>query len=308
MQPTLSIIIPAYNESELIATASERIVAVAEKTGAPYELIIVDDGSRDATWEQIRRVSEKNPLVKAIRFSRNFGKEQAVFAGLDHADGAAVVILDADLQHPPETIAEMYAIWREGQFDVVRAVKSSRGAEPRIYALLSRFFYRAMKSLSGLDLANASDFVLLDRKVVDALKTLPEHTPFLRGLVAWVGFRQTSVTFSVGRRTAGKTKWRRRTLIRYAVSNFLSFSSLPLKLVNVFAASFLVFAAILGALSLYNYIKHDAVEGFTTVIIVLLLIGSGIMVGLGIIGEYIAKIHDESKRRPRYVAMSKIRK
>ena len=302
----LSIIIPAFNEGEIIENTIFEIGKVAQTLTPHYELIVIDDGSSDDTWEKIQAVAESNPFVKALRFSRNFGKEQAIVAGLDCANGKAVVLMDADLQHPPQIICTMFDLWSSGNVDVVRAIKTDRGQESYIYKISSNLFYRLLKALSGLDLKNASDFVMLDQKVVKALRSFPESTPFFRGQLAWVGFKQANVPFEVSARSGGTTKWKRSDLIGYAISNFLAFSSLPLRMVNYLAAIFFFFAALLIIYSIYLYMNHQAVEGFTTVIILLLLIGSCIMLGFGIIGEYISKIHNQTKFRPRYLTMDNI--
>ncbi len=306
MSTTLSIVIPAFNEADIIEDSLSEIVSVVKGLVDSYELIVIDDGSLDTTWDILRKYSAKNHRIKGIRFSRNFGKESAIFAGIDRANGDAVVIIDADLQHPPAYIQQMFEIWSRNEADIVRAVKSYRGNEALIYKICSKAFYRLMKSLSGLDLENASDFVLIDKKVISVLRRLPEQTPFLRGLIAWVGFRQTLIWFKVSPRVGGKTKWKRNDLFKYALSNFFSFSSAPLRIINYLAIIFFIFASIIGSISLYKYITHEAVEGFTTLIVLLLLIGSIMMTGLGIIGGYISKIHDEAKQRPRYLTMDEL--
>ena len=303
---TLSIVVPALNEAKIIEESIYEICRVVEKTALPYELIVVDDGSTDATWDILKRLASDNKALKGMRLSRNFGKEQAVFAGLDRALGSAVIILDADLQHPPQLIGEMVRHWQLGESDIIRAIKSHRGNESYVYKTCSKIFYKCMKYCSGLDLENASDFVLIDKQVVNILKTLPEQTPFLRGLLAWVGFRQSTITFAVSPRAGGRSKWNHSVLIKYAISNFLAFSSLPLQLINALAFLFLLFALIIGGYSIFKYITHDPLEGFITVIIVLLFIGSGVMAGLGIIGEYISAIHKETRGRPRYISMDSL--
>ena len=306
MMPSLSIVVPAFNESEIIKNSILRIYEIAEGLNSTFEILIVDDGSQDATWTHICELSTELPSIRGIRFSRNFGKEQAMLAGLDKAKGEAVILIDADLQHPPELIGDMYEIWKQGNFDVVRAVKMHRGTESLFSKICSKLFYRIMRAISGLELQDASDFVLLDKKVISAIKFFPEQKPFIRGLVLWVGFRQSIVEFEVAPRVGGETKWKRSALIKYALSNFLAFSSLPLRLVNYLALFFFIFALALGGYSLYKYIANDSVEGFTTVIILLLLIGSSLMIGLGIIGEYVAKIHEGVQHRPRYLTMDEV--
>jgi dolichol-phosphate mannosyltransferase len=302
----LSIIIPAFNEAEIIENAIFEICKVVATLTPHYEVIIIDDGSNDDTWKKVQAIALSNRCVKGLRFSRNFGKEQAIVAGLDCANGQAVVLMDADLQHPPQIIRSMYELWCAGDVDLVRAIKTDRGQESYVYKVSSDLFYRMLKALSGLDLKNASDFVLLDQKVVQALRSFTEATPFFRGLLAWVGFRQATVPFEVSARIGGVTKWRRSDLIGYAISNFLAFSSLPLRMVNYLAVVFFLFALVLGTFSIYRYWNNQSVEGFTTVIILLLVIGSCIMVGFGIIGEYISKIHAQTKFRPRYLTMDNI--
>lgn len=302
----MSIIIPAYNEAEIISSSIIKICKTIDAITADYEVIIIDDGSSDATWENILSISMNNSRIKAIRFSRNFGKEKAISAGLEHANGHGVILMDADLQHPPAVILEMYKLWSKGDVDIVRAMKSSRGRESILYKMSSNFFYKLLQLLSGIDLKNTSDFVFLDQKVVKILRSFSEENPFFRGLLAWVGFRQATVFFEVGERAGGHSKWQGMDLIGYAISNIINFSSLPLRLVNYLAALFFALSTVLGAYSIYRYYTHHAVEGFTTVIILLLFIGSSIMLGLGIVGEYISKIHIETKRRPGYVTMDKI--
>jgi dolichol-phosphate mannosyltransferase len=303
---TISIIVPAFNEADVIENSIFEICKVVAKLTPNYEVILIDDGSIDNTWEKVGIIAASNRSVKALRFSRNFGKEHAIAAGLDYADSQVIILMDADLQHPPQLIPSMFNLWRMGNVDVVRAIKTHRGQESYVYKISSNLFYKVLKVLSGLDLKNASDFVLLDQKVVTVLRGFPETNPFFRGLIAWVGFRHACIPFEVSERIGGTTKWRRSDLISYAISNFLSFSSLPLRMVNYLAGIFFFFALVLGFYSIYRFFSNHAVEGFTTVIILLLLIGSCIMMGLGIIGEYISKIHTQTKSRPRYLTMDSI--
>ena len=238
--------------------------------------------------------------VKGISFSRNFGKESAIFAGLKEAGGMCCVIMDCDLQHPPGTIVEMYRLWEEG-YEVVEGIKSSRGRENPLHTLCANSFYSIISKLTGIDMADASDFKLLDRQAVDALLDMPERTPFFRALSSWVGFKTTSVPFEVQERTVGTSKWSLWSLIKYAIRNITSFSGAPLQMVTFLGWVMLLFSLVLGIQSLYRYFTGTALEGFTTVILLQLIIGSILMISLGIIGHYISRIYDEIKRRPRYI-------
>lgn len=302
----LSIVIPVFNEAEILEESVGIVLGHASALGVPFELILVDDGSRDATWEIVQRLVAAQDRVRGAKLSRNFGKERAICAGLELARGRAVVVMDGDLQHPPEQLAPMLAQWREGKADIVRAVKLHRGKESRVYRWMSRLFYAAMAFLSGYDLEGASDFVLLDRKVVRVITGMSEQFPFFRGTVAWLGYRQAEVPFSVPDRLGGASRWSARSLVGYALSNMLAFSALPLRLVNYIGGGFLVLAVALGALTLYRWFSGSALEGFTTVIILLLVVGGAILVGLGIVGEYVGKIHEEVKRRPRYLIAEEV--
>ena len=300
MATVLSIVIPVYNESEIISDSIDTIRKEASATGATLEIIIIDDGSLDDTWTVIRQLARDGNDVHGIKLSRNFGKERAICAGLEHACGDATIVMDADLQHPPEMIQSMVRIWKETNSNIVHAVKCDRGKEHWFNNYSSRMFYSAMKFLSGYDLEGASDYKLLDRKVVRALRQMPEQYPFFRGMVAWSGYQHEIVRFVVPERHGGGSKWSRKMLFSYGLSNLLSFSAFPLRIVNYLAIVFFIFAIFLGMQSLYHYYTGSAFVGFTTVIILLLIIGSGIFMGLGIIGEYVAKIHEEVKQRPRY--------
>lgn len=302
----LSVVVPMYNEAAIVEHSVATILKELRALGVPFELILVDDGSRDATWERIEALAAREREVRGARLSRNFGKERAICAAIDLANGEAVVVMDGDLQHPPELIPEMLGIWRAGSADIVRAVKSDRGRESWLYRRMSHLFYASMAFLSGYDLENASDFMLLDRKVVRSLKRMPEQFPFFRGMVAWIGYRQAEVRFAVPERPGGGSRWSGRRLVAYALSNMLSFSAFPLRVVNYLAAAFFLLAIAIGGISLHRWANGTAVEGFTTVIILLLIIGSGILGGLGIIGEYVAKIHDEVKQRPRYLISEEV--
>ena len=301
----LSIIIPAYNEEDNILPAAEAVRAVMNREGIPADIIFVDDGSADGTWDRIEAAAADTERIRGIRFSRNFGKEAAIFAGLEMADGACCAVMDCDLQHPPETLAEMYRLWENG-YEVVEGVKEDRGRESLIYKGFSALFYRLMSGAVKIDMRRASDFRLLDRRAVDALVALPERGTFFRALSSWVGYRTATVGFRVQERTAGESKWTPLSLVRYAVKNITSFSTKPLGLVWIMGGVFLLLAVVLGIVCLADYFSHRAVEGFTTVILIELIIGALVMLSLGIIGGYIAKIYEEVKGRHRYIVSKTI--
>ncbi len=303
----LSVILPAYNEEKMIRTAANTIGEILVKAGIPYEIIFVNDGSRDHTWEEIQKTAGERAEVQGIRFSRNFGKEAAMMAGLAAASGECCAVMDCDLQHPPETLVEMYRLWEQG-YEVVEGVKRSRGKESAAHRMSAGLFYKIISRAVRIDMSRASDFKLLDRKAVDAILSLPERNLFFRALSSWVGFRTASVEFDVQERTEGESKWSTWSLIQYAVKNIVAFSTVPMQCVTVAGVVVFVLAVVLGIQSLAKYFSGHAVEGFTTVILLILIIGSIIMISLGIIGYYIAKIYEEVKGRPRYIIAEKTRK
>ncbi|MCL1789426.1 MAG: glycosyltransferase family 2 protein [Oscillospiraceae bacterium] len=297
----LSIVIPAYNEGETVNIAVDTISGILEKADIDFEIIFADDGSRDNTWENIsKRAAVEHSRVRGVRFSRNFGKEAAIFAGLEAAKGACAVVIDCDLQHPPELILNMHELWKQG-YEVVEARKSSRGRESPLYKMFAKTFYKLMKSSSGINLDGASDYKLLDRKVIDALNDLPERLTFFRALSAWVGFKTAVVEFEVQPRVHGTTKWSFGKLFKFALSNITGFTNFPMHLMTAMGIIFMIFALILGVHTLVNFFMGYAVAGFSTVILLLLIIGSLLMLGLGIIGYYLSKIYEEIKFRPRYI-------
>lgn len=301
----LSIVIPAYNEEKMILKTTEVVSGIMEREKIPFELVFVNDGSKDQTWEMIEKAAEKNSHVMGIRFSRNFGKESAIFAGLANAEGDCIAVMDCDLQHPPETLVEMYRLWEQG-YEVIEGVKRSRGKESILHRASAGMFYKIMSKAVQIDMSRASDFKLMDRKAVEALLSMPERNAFFRALSSWVGYRTTSVEFDVQERTEGESKWSTWSLIKYAVRNIVGFSSAPLQMITVAGVLTLLLAVVLGIQSLVKYFCGHALEGFTTVILLLLIIGSLIMLSLGVIGIYIAKIYEEVKGRPRYFIARKI--
>ncbi len=296
----LSVILPSYNEEKMIALAAETISRILDEAAIDHELLFVDDGSRDQTWAEIQRVSEENSRVVGVHFSRNFGKEAAMFAGLEQARGDCVAILDCDLQHPPEKLVEMYRLWEQG-YEVVEGIKEDRGTESAMHRFAANSFYSLISRATGMDMASSSDFKLLDRKVVDALNQMPERNVFFRALSFWVGFKKAEVSYRVRDRVAGESKWSTKSLIKYAINNIGSFSSAPLHIITVLGVVMLVIAVVFGVEALVQKILGNALGGFTTVILLLLIASSLIMISLGIIGFYIARIYEELKGRPRYI-------
>ena len=296
----LSVVIPAYNEEGLILTTAARIGGILEEAHIPYELIFVDDGSRDGTWDRIQEAAQTNGRVRGVSFSRNFGKEAAIFAGLEASVGKCCAVIDCDLQHPPEKLVDMYRLWQDG-WEVVHGVKNSRGKESAARGLAAKCFYKLMSRAAKFDMNRASDFKLMDRKVVDTLLELSERNTFFRALVGWAGYKSTEVEFAVEERTQGKTHWSTFSLFRYAIANIASYSSAPMQIVTILGVVTLVSSAVLTVQTLVRWAMGNSASGFTTVIILLLFIGSILMISLGIIGYYISQIYMEIKRRPRYL-------
>ena len=300
----LSIILPAYNEKQNIERTAKTLSGILEKEGIPFELLFISDGSVDGTYEEICRVAELDGRVRGAEFSRNFGKEAAIFAGLELALGDGCIVMDCDLQHPPEVIPEMYRLWQDG-YEVVEGIKKSRGKESILHGMSAGLFYGIMSRMMRMDMRSSSDFKLLDRKVVNVLLGLGERNTFFRALSFWAGFRAAKVEYEVQERAFGSSKWSFRSLVRYAVSNVTSFSTIPLQMVTVMGMVSIIFSVILALQTLVKYLTGTAVEGFTTVILLILIIGGFIMISLGIIGHYLARIYEEVKGRPRYIIRSR---
>ena len=296
----LSVVLPAYNEEQMLAKTCRTLKKILDLAEINYELVIVDDGSTDQTWKIIEETAEKDRNVTGVHFSRNFGKEAAIVAGLAQASGNAVAVMDCDLQHPPEVLVKMYRLWEQG-YEVVEGIKKSRGTETVFHRKSAGFFYRIMSRATGFNMENASDFKLLDRKVVESVLSMPERSMFFRATSSWVGFKSTSVLFEVQEREAGESKWSTGSLIRYAFRNIVAFTTLPLQFVTIGAGGCFICSLLLLIYSLVRYYTGHAVEGYTTLLIVMLFIGSAVMMSLGIIGYYIARIYEEVKRRPRYI-------
>ena len=296
----LSVVIPAFNEQEMVPAAAGQIDGILSRAGIPHELIFVDDGSRDATWAEIRAESEHRDTVRGVHFSRNFRKEAAIFAGLQAADGDCVAVIDCDLQHPPEKLVEMYRLWEQG-VEVVEGVKTDRGEESLAHRVAAKTFYRLISEATHIDMTRASDFKLLDRKAVNVLLSMREKRAFFRALSSWIGFRTAEVPYEVRERAAGESKWSTWLLIKYALSNITAFTSLPLHLITGCGAASFLAALIVGIVSIVRLAMGRVVTGLTGAVILLLFLSGLIMVGLGIIGYYLGNIYMEIQDRPRFI-------
>ncbi len=304
---TLSVVLPAYNEEKMIEKAAVTIGDILEKESISYELVFVDDGSKDSTWSEIERVSQTNSNIVGIHFSRNFGKESALFAGLANAAGDCCVVMDCDLQHPPEILIDMYRLWQQG-YEVVEGVKRSRGKESFLHKASAGLFYKIISKAVKIDMSRASDFKLMDRMAVDSLLNMPEKNAFFRALSSWIGYKTTEVEFDVREREEGESKWSTWSLIKYAITNIVAFSAAPMQLVTAAGVIVLILAVVMGVQTVIKFCTGGSVAGFTTVILLILIIGSIIMISLGIIGYYISKIYEEVKGRPKYLISKKIGK
>lgn len=297
----LSVVIPIYQEGSHIRSSIHVIEQVLMEHQICYEFVLVDDGSRDNTWEELVYLTKNNDHIISLRLSRNFGKESALCAGLEYATGEMILVMDADLQHPPALIPEMVKAWREEGYDVVEGIKNSRGKENKLYYLCARFFYFIIYKTADIKLDMASDFKLMDRIVVEAWKEMPERAIFFRGMSAWLGFDRKQILFDVEDRVNGKSKWSPLRLLRLAVNAITSYTSVPLHCITILGIIMFFGAGILGIQTLYMKFSGRALSGFTTVILLQLIIGSSTMISLGMIGIYLTKIYKEVKGRPRYL-------
>ncbi len=296
----LSVVIPAYNEEKCIKRVYNEVSALLTENNIENEFIFVDDGSVDRTFEEIDKLSKENENITGLCFSRNFGKEAAISAGLRAANGKCAVVMDSDLQHPPSKIIEMYRLWEEG-YEIVEGVKKDRGGEKKIYCIGARIFYSVISRMAGFDMCNASDFKLLDRKVIDVLNKMPERG-FFRAISCWVGYKKITVEFDVEKRADGNSKWSTSGLFKYAISNISSYTTAPMQMVTVFGLIMLAISPFLGVRALVSKIS-----GMKMVIAITIFTGSIIMISLGIIGYYIARIYEEIKGRPKYIISSTTR-
>jgi len=300
-QPELSVVIPAFNEEENVATMHERLVTALGDVVDGLEILYVDDGSADSTWERVMALAAEDPTVRGLRFARNFGHQAALTAGVDAARGKAVVIIDGDLQDPPEVIPEMVARWREG-FEVVYGQREEREGETWFKLLTAKAFYRILRGITHVEIpVDTGDFRLMGPRAVEAFRALPERNRFIRGLVSWIGFPQTAVRYKRQARRVGETKFPVRKMLRFALDGITSFSFFPLRLatwtgfaVSLFAFLYIVVVLVLKAIGV-------SWLGYTSLMASILFLGGVQLLMIGIMGEYLARIFDEVKRRPLYL-------
>src|SRR5581483_6740828 len=300
-EPVISVVCPVFNEEDTLSELHRRLVSSLGEL-APYELVFVDDGSSDGSWHTLLGLAASDPSMRLVRLSRNFGHQAALSAGLDAARGDAVVLMDADLQDPPELIPDLVAKWREG-YDVVYAVRADREGEPPLRLAAISLFYRLLHRITPTSIPeNAGDFRLLSRRAVDAIVAMPERARFLRGMTSWIGYRQTGVPYTRERRFAGTSKYPARKLVRLALDGITSFSTAPIKLVTGIGFTLVVFCAGVLVWTLYvRFFTRHHPQGWTSVIAVVLMLGGVQLLSLGVIGQYVARIFDETKQRPVYL-------
>lgn len=298
----LSVVIPVYNEAEVIGEMYRRLTRVASVLpDLDYELVVVDDGSRDASYPALLAIAQADPRLRVLKLSRNFGHQTAITAGIDVARGDAVVIIDADLQDPPEVIPEMIARWREG-FDVVYGVRAKRSGETMMKVATASVFYRMLDRMTNISIpVDAGDFRLMSRRAADQLRAMREKDRFVRGLISWIGFRQTSVVYQREARFAGKTKYPFGKMLKFAIDGLTSFSTAPLKLATWMGYLASAFAFVYLASVFVQKWLGKTIEGWATIMVAMLFMGGVQLICLGIMGEYIGRIFTEAKQRPLYV-------
>jgi dolichol-phosphate mannosyltransferase len=310
-RPTLTLVIPIFNEELMIPELDRRlreVLASWRDAIETWEVVFVNDGSRDRSFEQLKALAAAEPRYKVISFARNFGHQMAITAGMDRAEGEAVVIMDADLQDPPEVVSEMIQRWREG-FDVVYGVRKKRLGETMFKKVSAAVYYRVLRAmLGGVSIpADAGDFRLLARPVVLAMRALRERHRFVRGMVAWVGFRQTAVYYDRPARFAGETKYPLRKMVKFAIDGITSFSVVPLRFATWLGVLSGVAALLTAAWAMYTkFFAAGVVQGWTTIIIVVALGFSAQLIMTGVLGEYVGRIYEEIKRRPLYITSEEI--
>lgn len=297
----VSIVVPFMNERDCLGALLGSLREELSCFATSFEIILVDDGSTDGSWLTISSGEFADLSLVGIRFSRNFGKEAAIRAGLARSKGLVTFVMDADLQHPPSLLPEMYRAWREDGVLVVEAVKKGKIERSLVGTLGSWVVYRILSRVTGVSLEGATDFKLLDRKVVDEIVRLPERISLFRGIVSWFGLPSKKIEFEVQSRFAGRTRWSLIRLASLAIDAITGFTTIPLRIETFFSFLFIMISVGLILQTGYNYLVGNAVEGFTTVIICILLVGGVITAGLGIIGEYLARVYDEVKARPSYI-------
>jgi polyisoprenyl-phosphate glycosyltransferase len=304
--PFLSVVMPVFSEGAQLSTFLTALRRSLTQCNLSYELVLVDDGSPDDTWSVIVEQAKTSQAIRALRLSRNFGKESALCAGLEHARGEAVIVMDADGQHPPSLLPDLVRTWQRSGADIVEAVKRRRGRESLSSKLGALLFYFILNKLSGFHFKGASDFKLMNRKAVDAWLKMHERNVFFRGMTVWMGFSTVQIPFEVAPRPVGQSTWSAFKRLKLALVGITAFSSFPLHLVTFAGVIFLGLSVLLGIETLYLKLTGRAVSGFATVILLELIIGSFLMISLGIIGEYLARIYEEVKGRPRYLVQESI--
>jgi glycosyltransferase involved in cell wall biosynthesis len=297
----LSVIVPAFNEAQGIAAFLDILFDVLRSCCARFDVWVVDDGSRDNTWQCLRSARERYPELRGIRFTRNFGKEAALLAGLRQATGEAVVVMDSDGQHPPSLLPQMLDAWRAGEAQIIAAKKAARPTDSRIERVNAHLFNALMRVMTGLDLSAASDYRLLDRRVVDALLAFPERVRFFRGMTVWTGFTTKHLVFDVAPRIAGTSRWSAGQLTKLAINAITAYSAKPLSLVFRLGLVGMLAAFVLFLQAVYSWMVGIAVSGWTSVTVVMLFFGSANLLGIGVLGAYLGQLFDEIKARPEYL-------
>lgn len=306
-RPVFSIVAPVYNEQELVGEFCRRAIAVMEPLGEPFEIVLINDGSRDRSPEIMRELHAQDSRIKVINFSRNFGHQLAITAGIDYADGDAVVVIDSDLQDPPEVIPQLIEQWQQG-YQVVFAVRAEREGETAFKRATASMFYRLIRRITNVDIpVDTGDFRLMDRKVVKALSQMREQKRFMRGLSVWVGFKQTGVAYKRDARKAGETKYPLKKMLKFAMDGITAFSYVPLQVATYFGFA----VALLGVLGILVVIAvrlmaGQQLVGQATTLVTVLFMGGVQLIFLGIIGEYLGRIYDEVKRRPLYIVAEEL--
>ena len=308
MAETLSVVIPIYNEEQVIWEMYKRILKVLSKIDMEYEIILVDDGSIDRTLELAKEICSKDNSVRLISFSRNFGHQFAITAGMDWSSGEAIVVIDADLQDPPEIIPQMVEKWRSG-YHVVYGVRDKRNGENWFKLFTAATFYRILKRITSIDIpVDTGDFRLIDRTVLDYFRPMRERARFVRGMISWVGFKQGEVKYTRNERYAGKTKYPFHKMVKFAIDGILSFSQTPLRIASIFGfiSSFISFFFLLYGIIIKLFFPIYAVPGWTSIFTGILFLGGIQLICLGVLGEYIGRIYEETKNRPLYVVNEKV--
>lgn len=306
-RPTLSLVLPIYNEQEVIPELHKQLQAFLKELGVDTEVVFVNDGSRDASFEMLRDLVKEDARYRILSFSRNFGHQTAITAGVDHARGKAVVVMDADLQDPPSVVLEMMAKWREG-YDVVYGKRGARAGETIFKKLTAKIFYRLFAAMIPIEVPlDTGDFRLMSRRVVVALRELREAHRFVRGMVAWIGFKQTAVIYDRPGRFAGETKYPLRKMLRFAIDGITSFSVVPLRLATWLGVTMSVLSVLY---SIWAVVMHfglnRTVPGWTATVVLISLLSSVQLLMIGILGEYVGRIYEEVKRRPLYIVGERV--